>query len=135
MKKVQLETARKNPVELLEDADLDLAASCTAAGAFGSAGERCTATSRAVVIDSVADRFTELVAARAAKIRAGNPLDPETSIGPLVGREQFDKVLGYLELGKREARLVCGGGALQEGEITGYFVPPTIFDHVPAGSR
>jgi aldehyde dehydrogenase (NAD+) len=145
IKKVQLEMGGKNPVVVLDDADLDLAATCTVMGAFGSAGERCTATSRAVVMESVADHFAELVAGRAAKLRPGNPLDPETTIGPLVSREQFDKVLGYLELGKREARLVCGGESLK-GQLEaapggshdggdGYFIQPTVFDHVAAGSR
>lgn len=135
LKKVQLEMGGKNPVVVLEDADLDLAAACTATGAFGSAGERCTATSRAIVVDSVADSFVALVAERAAKLRAGNPLEPGIGLGPLVSKEQFDKVQGYLELGKREARLLCGGDTLQGEDVTGYFVQPTIFDHVPAGSR
>jgi alpha-ketoglutaric semialdehyde dehydrogenase len=145
MKKVQLEMGGKNAVVVLEDADLDLAATCTAMGAFGSAGERCTATSRAIVMESVADRFAEMLAERAAKLRAGNPLEPETNLGPLVGQEQFDKVVSYLELGKREAQLVCGGATLQKEQRAGgsqdasagggYFIQPTVFDHVPAGSR
>jgi alpha-ketoglutaric semialdehyde dehydrogenase len=136
LKKVQLEMGGKNPVVVLEDADLDLAAACTVLGAFGSAGERCTATSRVVVVDSVADRFVEMLVGQASKLTVGNPLDPGTRVGPLVGKEQFEKVLKYLELGKREARLVCGGEAIHVVNGTGgYFIQPTIFDRVQAGSR
>jgi aldehyde dehydrogenase (NAD+) len=136
LKKVQLEMGGKNPVVVLEDADLDLAAASTVLGAFGSAGERCTATSRVVVVDPVADRFVEMVASQASKLTVGNPLDPDTRVGPLVGKEQFEKVLNYLELGQREARLVCGGGAIQsQNGSGGYFIQPTVFDNVQAGSR
>ncbi|HUI40927.1 MAG TPA: aldehyde dehydrogenase family protein [Terriglobia bacterium] len=135
-KKVQLEMGGKNPAVVLEDADLELAAEHTVMGAFGSAGERCTATSRVVVVEPVADRFVELVAARASALRVGDPLDPATQVGPLVSREQFEKVLIYLELGKREARLVCGGGrAPMPDGLGGYFIQPTVFDRVLAGSR
>ena len=136
LKKVQLEMGGKNPVVVLEDADLDLAATSTVQGAFGSAGERCTATSRVVVMDSVADRFVDKVASQASKLTVGNPLDPDTRVGPLVGKEQFEKVLKYLELGKREARLACGGHSIQSANgARGYFVQPTVFDGVQAGSR
>jgi acyl-CoA reductase-like NAD-dependent aldehyde dehydrogenase len=136
LKKVQLEMGGKNPVVVLEDADLELAAEHTVAGAFGSAGERCTATSRVVVVDEVADRFVGLVSGRASKLRFGSPLDPGTQVAPLVGREQFEKVVGFLEIGKREATLACGGEAVPEvNGARGFFVQPTVFDHVPAGSR
>ena len=136
LKRVQLEMGGKNPVVVLEDADLELAAENTVAGAFGSAGERCTATSRAVVVEQVADRFVDLVASRASKLRPGNPLDPGTQVAPLVGREQFDKVLGYLAIGKSEATVVCGGEPISEVDgAQGFFVRPTVFDHVPPHSR
>jgi acyl-CoA reductase-like NAD-dependent aldehyde dehydrogenase len=136
LKKVQLEMGGKNPVVVLEDADLELATENTVTGAFGSAGERCTATSRVIVMEQVADRFVDMVRDRASKLRMGNPLEPETQVAPLVGREQFEKVLGYLEIGKREATLVCGGEPVPAvGEAQGFFVQPTIFDHVPANSR
>ncbi len=136
LKKVQLEMGGKNPVVVLDDADLELAAENTVTGAFGSAGERCTATSRVIVMEAVADRFVELVAARVSQFRMGSPLDPGTQVVPLVGREQFEKVLGYLEIGKREATLVCGGEpAPAVNGAKGFFVRPTIFDRVPANSR
>ncbi len=136
LKKVQLEMGGKNPVVVLEDADLELAAENTVTGAFGSAGERCTATSRVIVVEQVADRFVDLVARRAAKLRTGNPVDSGSQVAPLVGREQFEKVIGYLEIGKHEATLVCGGepGSGADG-VQGFFVQPTVFDHVPAASR
>jgi len=136
LKKVQLEMGGKNPVVVLEDADLELAADNTVTGAFGSAGERCTATSRVIVVEQVADQFVEMVSSRASKLRMGNPLEPETQVAPLVGREQFEKVIGYLEIGKREATLVCGGEPVPVvGEARGLFVRPTVFDRVPADSR
>jgi alpha-ketoglutaric semialdehyde dehydrogenase len=136
LKKVQLEMGGKNPVVVLEDADLELAAEHTAVGAFGSAGERCTATSRAVVMGEVADRFVEMVAARASALKVGDPLQPETRVGPLVSQEQFDKVLTYLALGKRESRLVCGGERASVPSCPGgYFIQPTVFDDVPVNSR
>jgi alpha-ketoglutaric semialdehyde dehydrogenase len=136
LKKVQLEMGGKNPVVVLEDADLELAAEHTVAGAFGSAGERCTATSRAVVMEQVADRFVELVVSRADQLRAGDPLDPGTQLAPLVSREQYEKVLGYLAIGKREGTLVCGGEPIPEVHgRRGFFVRPTVFDHVAPGSR
>lgn len=136
LKKVQLEMGGKNAVIVLEDADLDLAAENTVTGAFGSAGERCTATSRAVVVEAVAERFVALVADRVAKLRPGNPLAADNPVAPLVSREQFEKVLGFLETGKREAKLVCGGEPAPGPDgVKGYYVWPTVFDHVPPQSR
>jgi alpha-ketoglutaric semialdehyde dehydrogenase len=140
MKKVQCEMGGKNPVVVLEDADLELAADSTVAGAFGSTGQRCTATSRVVVVDSVADRFVELLLKRTEKLKVGNGAEPGIDVGPSVDESQFDKVQDYLEIGQHEAAsLVCGGKPLKGtpgGDYDhGYFIAPTIFDHVPAGAR
>jgi aldehyde dehydrogenase (NAD+) len=132
MKKCQCEMGGKNPVVVLADADLDLAVESTVVGAFGSSGQRCTATSRVVVEEAVADRFVEALAARARKMKAGNGLDSSVELGPLVDEKQLATVLRYLEIGKKEAKLVAGGERLTGGGLDrGLFVAATVFDHVP----
>lgn len=135
--KCQCEMGGKNPIVILGDADLDLAVESTIQGAFGSTGQRCTATSRAVVVDSVADEFLERIDARTASLVVGNGLDPRTNVGPSVDQSQLDTVLGYVEAGQREgARLVRGGNRLgDDGRGRGFFVSPAIFDRVDPGMR
>ncbi len=136
LKKVQCEMGGKNPVVVLEDADLDLAALGTAQGAFGSTGQRCTATSRAIVIDSVADAFVEKVIAHADAVKAGNGLDEGVTMGPSIDERQMNKVLDYIEIGKGEAKLARGGKRLTEGDLAhGFFVDPTVFDEVSRDTR
>src|SRR5918995_964548 len=135
--KCQCEMGGKNPVVILEDADLDLAVESTAQGAFGSSGQRCTATSRAVVINEIADEFVERIARRAESMRIGDGMDPETEMGPSVDESQFKTVLKYIDIGKEDgATLVCGGTrATGNGLDKGYFVKPTVFDHVTPDMR
>jgi alpha-ketoglutaric semialdehyde dehydrogenase len=135
--KCQCEMGGKNPIVILADADLDLAVDSTVQGAFGSTGQRCTATSRAVVVESIADAFVERLADRTASLVVGNGLHPSTHVGPSVDERQLDTVLSYVEVGKREgATLVRGGGRFKDdGRDRGYFVAPAIFDHVDARMR
>jgi aldehyde dehydrogenase (NAD+) len=135
--KVQCEMGGKNPVVIMEDADMELAVESTAQGAFGSSGQRCTATSRAVVVNDVADEFVERIAARAASMKIGRGDDPATEMGPSVDEGQFKTVLSYIDIGRDDgARLVCGGSrANGEGLDKGYFVNPTVFDHVTPDMR
>src|SRR5712692_716714 len=127
MKKAQLEMGGKNPVVVLDDADLELAAESTVMGAFGSTGQRCTATSRAVVTAGVADRFVSLLVERTRKLKVGNGAEPDTAVGPSVDEAQVKTVLEYLEIGKREAKVVCGGHRLTGPAYDeGYFTAPTI---------
>jgi aldehyde dehydrogenase (NAD+) len=137
MVKVQCEMGGKNPLVVLEDADLPLAVEATVQGAFASTGQRCTATSRAIVVESIADQFVSMLVARTKEIKVGNGLDPETYVGPSVDPTQFKTVLDYIEIGKKEgAKLLLGGGRLTGGTYDkGYFVAPTIFDHVRSASR
>ncbi len=136
MKKVQCEMGGKNPVVVLEDADLELAAASVVMGAFGSTGQRCTATSRVIVVESVADEFVGMLLERASKLNVGNGAEPGTTVGPSVDEVQFNKVQGYLEIGKREAKLMCGGERLCGGAYEdGYFLAPTLFDNVPQDAR
>src|ERR1041384_6330493 len=135
--KCQCEMGGKNPVVILEDCDMDLAVENTVQGAFGSSGQRCTATSRAVVVDKIADEFVERVSKRAQSMRIGDGMDPKTDIGPSVDEGQFKTVLEYLNIGREDgATLVCGGErASGNGLDKGYFVNPTVFDKVTADMR
>ena len=135
--KCQCEMGGKNPVVVLEDADMDLAVENTAQGAFGSTGQRCTATSRAVVIDKIADEFVDRIAKRAQSMRLGDGMDPQTAIGPSVDEGQFKTVLEYLNVGREDgATLICGGArATGDGLDKGFFVQPTVFDHVTPDMR
>jgi acyl-CoA reductase-like NAD-dependent aldehyde dehydrogenase len=136
-KKVQCEMGGKNPILVLEDADLGMAIEATAQGAFGSTGQRCTATSRAVVVDAVADEFVERLAERARSLVVGDGLDESVDMGPSVDESQFDTVLEYIGVGREEgAELVTGGEPLTgESHRRGYFVAPTIFDRVDRKAR
>jgi acyl-CoA reductase-like NAD-dependent aldehyde dehydrogenase len=132
MKKCQCEMGGKNPVIVLRDADLGLAIEAVATGAFGSTGQRCTATSRVIVENAVADEFVARLAERAKKLKVGDGLADGVDLGPLVDENQLETVLRYLDIGKKEGELLAGGGQPSASECAaGYFVEPTIFDNVP----
>ena len=132
MKKCQCEMGGKNPIVVLEDADLPLAVESAIFGAFGSAGQRCTATSRVIVEDSVADPFVQMLLDRTRMLKVGDGLAYGIDLGPVVDEKQLATVLGYIEIGKKEAKLLVGGGQLKgQGYDRGYFVAPTVFDEVP----
>lgn len=135
--KVQAEMGGKNPVVVLEDCDLELAVESTAQGAFGSSGQRCTATSRAIVVDKIADEFVEKIVERAKSFRLGDGSLSGTDIGPSVDDGQFQTVLKYINIGREDgAELLCGGKrATGEGLDNGYFVEPTVFDRVTRDMR
>jgi aldehyde dehydrogenase (NAD+) len=135
--KVQCEMGGKNPVIVLEDADMTLAVESTAQGAFGSTGQRCTATSRAIVVDEVADEFVGRIKARAEAMRIGDGADDATEMGPLVDSNQFKSVLRYIDAGREDgAEMICGGGVAEgAGLRKGYFVKPTIFSRVTPEMR
>jgi acyl-CoA reductase-like NAD-dependent aldehyde dehydrogenase len=132
-KKVQLELGGKNPAVVLADADLELAAEQVARGAFLSAGQKCTATSRVIVEQPVVDELGERLAELARSWPVGDPLDEATKVGPLSSQAQLDTVSGYLELARRDAaRVLAGGGPHENG---GYFVEPTVLAGLPVTSR
>jgi alpha-ketoglutaric semialdehyde dehydrogenase len=132
MKKCQCEMGGKNAVIVLRDANLALAVEAVVAGAFGSSGQRCTATSRVVVEEAIADQFVEMVVARAKKLRVGNGMNADVDVGPLVDEQQLKTVLRFLEIGAKEAHLVLGGARMAGNDHeNGYFVAPTVFDRVP----
>ncbi|HEV2206033.1 MAG TPA: aldehyde dehydrogenase family protein [Candidatus Acidoferrales bacterium] len=135
MKKIQCEMGGKNPIVILADADLQLAMESALFGAFASSGQRCTATSRVIIEESVADKWIAMLVDRAKKFVAGDGLDPAVEMGPLVDENQMASVLRYIEIGKRETELKCGGERLTGSRYDkGWFVAPTVFDHVPANS-
>lgn len=124
-KRVQCEMGGKNPLVVLEDADLDVAVGAALNGAFYSTGQRCTASSRLIVADGIHDRFVEALSARMRALRVGHALDPSTEIGPVVDERQFRQNLDYLEIGQSEgARLV--GGATPERDTRGFFLEPAL---------
>ena len=131
MKKCQCEMGGKNPVVVLGDADLARATESVVLGAFGSSGQRCTATSRVVVEQAIADEFVKRLLGRIEGLRVGNGLDPEVDVGPVVDEQQMKTVLRYLEIGKKEAQLLVGGERMAgRAYENGYFIAPTVFDHV-----
>jgi aldehyde dehydrogenase (NAD+) len=137
MIRAQCEMGGKNPLVVMADADLDVAADSAAQGAFGSTGQRCTATSRVIVEDAVADRFVGMLAERARRLKIGNGLTAGIDMGPAVDKSQLETDLKYIAIGREEgATLVCGGGRLSSAEHEhGYFVEPTVFDHVKTTMR
>ncbi|MFC2967037.1 aldehyde dehydrogenase [Acidimangrovimonas pyrenivorans] len=136
-KKVTLELGGKSPNIVFDDADLDQAVKGAIAGIFGATGQTCMAGSRLLLQDTIHDSFVERLVETVARARIGDPSDPETQIGPIATRPQFEKILSYIEIAKAEgARLVHGGHALSgEGYGQGQFVAPTIFTEVTNGMR
>jgi alpha-ketoglutaric semialdehyde dehydrogenase len=135
--KTQLEMGGKNPTIVLRDADLNLATDIVVNGAFFSTGQKCTATSRALVEESIYEPFLDLLLDKARKLRVGNGLDKGIEIGPCVDANQMKTVLDYIEIGKQEgARVACGGSRVSgPGYDKGYFVQPTIFTEVKPEMR
>jgi alpha-ketoglutaric semialdehyde dehydrogenase len=135
--RAQCEMGGKNPVIVLDDADLDLAVAGVVAGAFGSTGQRCTATSRVVVMESVADAFLEKLLPIAQHWRAGAGTSDNVDMGPIVDEKQLQNVLRYVEVARSEgAELLCGGTRLSDGALQhGNFVGATLFDHVRPDAR
>lgn len=136
-KRLTLEMGGKNAVIVMDDADLDLAVDGILWGAFGTTGQRCTATSRVVVHRDVQRQLVRRLIERSKALKLGNGLDPAVNIGPLVSGGQLRTVQSYVDVGKNEgAELVAGGAIATDGDLTrGHFHQPTIFDNVRAGMR
>jgi len=137
IKRVSLEMGGKNPLIVMPDADLDLVMQGVIWAAFGTTGQRCTATSRLIVHRDVAAKLVDRIVERAQNLRVGNGLDGGTEMGPLVNEDQLRRVLSYIELGQQEgATMRCGGGRLSEGDYAhGFFVQPTVFTGVKPTMR
>ncbi len=125
--KVQLEMGGKNPLVVLDDADLDVAVNCAVNGAFFSTGQRCTASSRLVVTDGIHDRFVDSVVEKLKALRVGDAIADDTDIGPVVDQAQLDQDLSYIEIGQKEgARLACGGDRVTR-DTEGFYLSPALF--------
>ena len=133
--KFQLEMGGKNPVIVLPDCDLEQAIALTLRGAFSYAGQKCTATSRAIVLDSIYDSFSQQLVERARSLKIGPGSDESTFVPPVVSEDQKTSILAAIEKGKSEARLLCGGGTPQGDSLKhGYYIEPTIFADVKPDS-
>jgi alpha-ketoglutaric semialdehyde dehydrogenase len=127
-KRVQLELGGHNPVVVMADADLGRAVELTFAGAYWSAGQKCTATRRIYVQEPVYDEFRTRLLVRIENAAVGDPFDPETEVGPLVNEKQLEDVLAGIERGKAEGGTVLAGGERLDDEA--YLVAPTLFERV-----
>src|SRR5512133_3461953 len=136
-KRLSLEMGGKNAQIVLDDANLDLALDGVLWGAFGTTGQRCTATSRLLVQEGVHDKFVKMLVDRAAKLKLGDGRKKGTDVGPMVNESGLENVENYVQIGKKEgATLVLGGQKATGGDLDhGYFYQPTIFTNVKAGSR
>ncbi len=130
--RIQLEMGGKNPTIVLADADFNSAVENVVNAAFFSTGQKCTATSRAIVEESIYDRFVDALVERTKKLKVGNGMDPDVHIGPAVDQAQLDTDLKYIEIGRKEIGAPkIGGNRLTGGAYDkGYFVEPTIFADV-----
>ncbi|MEU3612199.1 aldehyde dehydrogenase [Streptomyces sp. NPDC006872] len=136
LKRVWLELGGKSPNIILPDApDLEKAAATAAWGIFFNQGEMCTAPSRLLVHSSVAERVTEAIVARARELRVGDPLDPATEMGALVGESHLERVLGHVGTGREEGARLRVGGERTLADTGGSYLRPTVFDQVDPGMR
>jgi aldehyde dehydrogenase (NAD+) len=127
-KRVQLELGGHNPLIVAADADLDAAVNAAFAGAFGAAGQKCTATRRIYVQEPVYKEFRERLLERVAAGKVGDPADPETEVGPIVNETQMQRVLDGIERGRQEGGDVLAGGGRADDDA--YLIAPTVFEGV-----
>lgn len=133
LKKVGLELGGKNPIIIMDDADLSLALEGVLWGAFGTTGQRCTAASRVIVHEKVFGEFEKMLVGSAKKLRLGNGSNPSTDVGPLINQRALEKTQAYVSVGVKEgARLLCGG---KPGSNAGFFFEPTVFSSVSPKMR
>ncbi|MGE5279154.1 MAG: aldehyde dehydrogenase family protein [Deltaproteobacteria bacterium] len=134
LKKLTLELGGKSPNIVLADADLEAAAGGSLCAIFMNQGQMCVAGSRLIVEEKIYDAFLEMIVSKTKRLKIGDPKDPATDMGPLISAKQKRQVLEYAALGRREARLVAGGGVPKDLP-RGYFVEPTVFADVDNASR
>ncbi len=137
LKRLSMELGGKSANIVFADANMDVAVAGAAMAVYMNSGQICSAGTRMFVQRPIYDEFVERVADFAKKLRVGDPLDPETQMGPLVSAEQLHRVCGYLDIGKSQgARVLAGGARLTEGVLSqGFFVPPTLFADVSDDMR
>ncbi len=133
-----LEMGGKNAILVMDDADLDLAVDGAVWGAFGTSGQRCTASSRIIVHKKVYKQFSKKLVERAGNLRVGDGADPSTEVGPVINAEAVRRIMSYIQIGQHEdgAKLACGGRRLTKGEYArGFFIEPSVFTDVTADMR
>lgn len=137
LKRVSLELGGKNAQIVMEDANLELALEGVLWGAYGTTGQRCTATSRLILHEAIHDEFIEMLLRGISRLRVGNGLDESYNVGPLINKGQVESVHSYVEIGKNEgADLLAGGQQLTDGDhAKGWFYPPTLFTGVERNMR
>ncbi|MFN3737574.1 aldehyde dehydrogenase family protein [Hydrogenophaga sp.] len=134
--RLQMELGGKNPLIVMEDADLDKAVDLAIKGGFSLTGQACTGTSRVIVMKAVKEDFTQRLVAKVKGLKIGPGHQPGMDLGPLATAKQLETVLSYIAIGRAEAQLLCGGERLQDGEYAhGYYVTPAIFDGVTQKAR
>jgi 1-pyrroline-5-carboxylate dehydrogenase len=132
IKRTVLEMGGKDAIVVDEDADFEAAVEGVAVSAFGYQGQKCSACSRAIIHEKIYDRFVEALAERVKKIKVGDAENPDNYMGPVVNERAMKKILEYIQTGKREGRLIAGGG---RAEGDGYFIQPTVFADVAPDAR
>ncbi|MGI8668404.1 MAG: aldehyde dehydrogenase family protein [Aridibacter sp.] len=135
---VSLEMGGKNAIIIMDDADIDNAVEGSLWGAFGTSGQRCTASSRLIIHSAVYEEFTEKLAEKAKNLKVGNGLDESVQVGPVINQQAMDKIMFYIEIGKNEdgATIACGGNALTDGDFAnGFFIEPTVFTNAARDMR
>ncbi|MDT6963242.1 aldehyde dehydrogenase family protein [Cupriavidus sp. SZY C1] len=134
--RTQMELGGKNPLIVMEDADLDHAVDLAIKGGLSLSGQACTGTSRILVMREVRQAFTDKLVARVKALKIGSGMTPGMDLGPLATRKQRETVLGYIAAGRQEATLLCGGDALTDGDFAhGYYVAPAVFTDVTQSMR
>ncbi len=133
--RIQLEMGGKNPLLVLDDADLGTAINCAINGAYFSTGQRCTASSRFIVTAGIHDRFVDALSERMRKLVVGNGLDAATEIGPVVSEPQLDQDLAYIRIGRDEGATLKLGGERLNRQTPGYYMAPALFTDTAPGMR
>jgi 1-pyrroline-5-carboxylate dehydrogenase len=132
IKRTILEMGGKDAIIVDDEADIDAAVEGVAVSAFGFQGQKCSACSRAIVVQKIYDQFVEKLKARVEKIKVGPPEDPSNYMGPVINKSAMQDIINYIEIGKKEGRLITGGGRASE---SGWFLQPTVIADIPAGAK
>ena len=133
--RVQLEMGGKNPLVVLDDADLDIAVDCAYQGAYVATGQRCTASSRLIVQQGIHDKFVAALTERLKRTKVDNALEPGAEIGPVVDQRQLDQDLSYIDIGQKEGAKLAFGGELLNRKTQGYYLNPTLFTETSNSHR
>lgn len=135
MTRIQCEMGSKNPIVVMDNADMDLAVAQSIHGAFGASGQKCTASSRLIVHENIHDEFVEKLSKAANAKKVGHALEDGTELGPVVSEGQMDKILDYMKLAKDEGGKLVTGGERLERSTEGYYLPPTIYSNTTNNMR